>query len=417
MLNAIVKIAMKRSLLVLALLSMCFQAHAQQHATETVLYAFGGGADGSQPLAGGVLDSAGNFYGTAALGGNSKCVHGGCGVVYKVSPAGVETVLYAFSRPDLGDQPTSTLLRDSSGNLYGTTSIGGDPNCLSYGCGAVFKVSATGTETTIYRFQGGTDGGYPTYAGVIADTSGDLYGATGIGGDTSCYSGFGCGILYRLARNGVKTTVYSFVGGNDGALPSGNLIRDPDGNVYGVTNNGGGGTLCGVTGPGGCGTVFKISPTGAEKILYRFTGGTDGSFPLAGLVWDSAGNLYGTTQNGGDLSCDNGFGCGTVFKLDPAGTETVLYSFTGGADGSVPTTGLLCDTAGNLYGTTSTGGVGYGVVFELSQSGTETVLYTFSGGTDGAYPFGGLVRDKAGNLYGTTDFGGSGFGVVFKITL
>jgi uncharacterized repeat protein (TIGR03803 family) len=159
----------------------------------------------------------------------------------------------------------------------------------------------------------------------------------------------------------------------------------------------------------------SAAPT--ETVLHSFTG-SDGAFPLAGLIADSAGNLYGTTVSGGTGGCSQGAGCGVVFKVSPSGTETVLYSFTGGSDGAFPEAGLIADRAGNLYGTTNRGGgSGGGVVFKLSSSGTETVLYSFTGGSDGRNPQAGLIADSAGNLYGTTEGGGSGNGVVFKLSL
>ena len=195
--------------------------------------------------------------------------------------------------------------------------------------------------------------------------------------------------------------LYSFKGGTDGAAPVAGLLRDASGNLYGTTFFGG---------TSGKGTVFKLDTTGVESVLYSFTGGVDGSGPRAGLIQDAAGNFYGTTYSGGASNL------GTVFKLDTAGTETVLHSFTG-ADGAGPLAGLLLDTSGNLYGTTFSGGTsGKGTLFKLDATGVETVLYSFTGGIDGGGPHGGLLRDAAGNLYGTTPSGGlRGNGTVFKL--
>jgi uncharacterized repeat protein (TIGR03803 family) len=195
----------------------------------------------------------------------------------------------------------------------------------------------------------------------------------------------------------------------DGANPFARLIRGKLGKLYGTTYAGG---------ASGWGVVFELDPTGKETVLHSFTGGADGGHPDAGLVGDGAGNFYGTTPYGGDLSgCRNGSGCGVVFELDPTGTETVFYGFTGGANGAIPAAGLVWDAAGNLYGTTSRGGAaGSGVVFKLDPTGKETVLYRFTVGADGAIPTAGLVRDAAGNLYGTTGGGGaSNNGVVYKV--
>lgn len=224
------------------------------------------------------------------------------------------------------------------------------------------------------------------------------------------------------------TVLYNFSGGADGASPYAGLIRDEAGNLYSTTYGGG---------SAGAGVVFKLDPWGNETVLYSFTGGADGGNPDAGLIRDEAGNFYGTTLAGGNLSspsCLPARGCGVVFKLDPWGKETVLYSFSGGADGGFPMAGLIRDTWGNLYGTAAFGGNltsplcaffgGCGVVFKLDPSGKEAVLYTFSGGADGAGPYARLIRDESGNLYSTTVFGGNesspscvffGCGVVFTL--
>jgi uncharacterized repeat protein (TIGR03803 family) len=229
--------------------------------------------------------------------------------------------------------------------------------------------------------------------------------------------------------------------GPDGGFPTGGLIRDAAGNLYGTTQLGGN-TSSSCQFPGGCGVVFKLDPSGKETVLYTFTGGADGSLADAGLVRDSAGNLYGTTQFGGNTSAANCvfYGCGVVFKVDPSGNETVLYTFTGGADGLSPYAGLVRDSAGNLYGTTGYGGttssscvvngsLGCGVAFKVDPSGNETVLHAFTGGADGGFPLAGLVRAAVpGNgsdlgasteFFGQTGFGGpnggNGAGVVFKL--
>jgi uncharacterized repeat protein (TIGR03803 family) len=228
-----------------------------------------------------------------------------------------------------------------------------------------------------------------------------------------------------LEMNGKETVLYTFTGGTDGGGPQADLIRDKEGNLYGTTAYGGDPSCS----PYGCGTVFKVDTSGHETVLYSFTATNgDGANPKAGLIRDAAGNLYGTTTDGGTAGCTgNGFtGCGTVFKLDINNKESILYSFTGtGGDGGNPHAGLILDAAGNLYGTTSYGGFpGAGTVFMLDPSGKETVLYSFTGRLDGGGPY-GLVRDAAGNLYGTTIGGGNpkcggghgaGCGVVFKIT-
>jgi uncharacterized repeat protein (TIGR03803 family) len=364
------------------------------------------------------------------------------------------SVLHSFAGAPDGCKPQGDLLRDGAGNLYGTTA-----NCGS-GNGVVFKISAAGKETILYRFTGKTDGGLPeaglirdkagnlygtAYAGgasgdgvvfelskgketvlhsfsgsdgahptasLVRDAAGNLYGTTFYGGTASC----GCGTVFKIDTTGAETVLYSFTGGTDGKFPAGRLLPDSVGNLYGTASEGGA-VNCGRFGMYGCGVVFKVDSSAHETVLYSFTGGADGGQPLAGLIRDSAGNFYGTTFSAGNLSrpCALNNGCGVVFKLSKADQETVLYTFTNGTDGANPTADLARDSAGNLYGTTKLGGAGYGVVFEI-QGGSESALYTFQGSNDGAGPLAGLIRDSSGNLYGTTSFGGSATeGVVFKL--
>jgi uncharacterized repeat protein (TIGR03803 family) len=379
---------------------------------ETVLYSFKGGSDGNEPFAGLIADSSGNLYGTTAFGGASNS-----GVVFKLSPSGTETALYSFTNGSDGGSPFAGLIADSSGNLYGTTTSGGASNR-----GVVFKLSPGGAETVLHSFcslPGCSDGNDP-FAGLIADSSGNLYGTT-LGGGAS-----NAGVVFKLSPGGTETVLYSFTGGSDGAFPQAGLIADSSGNLYGTTSAGGASGGCGEP---GCGTVFKLSPSGTETVLYAFKGfPSDGQGP-AGLIADSNGNLYGTTQVGGTRVVFCPSGCGTVFKLSPGGTETVLYAFSSFGDGAHPYAGLIADSSGNLYGTTYDGSApcseaaGCGVVFKLSPDGTETVLYSFTGGSDGGSPFAGLIADSSGNLYGTTAVGGAsgcnvglGCGVVFKLT-
>jgi uncharacterized repeat protein (TIGR03803 family) len=321
-----------------------------------VLYSFTGGADGGQPFAGVIRDSAGNLSGTTSGGGT------GYGVVYKLDVAsGQETVLYSFTGGADGASPETGVIRDSAGNLYGTTNGGG----TDYG--VVYKLDvASGQETVLYSFTGGTDGSNP-YAGVIRDSDGNLYGTTSGGGSGEGSAGYG--VVFKVNSAGQETVLYSFTGGADGGDPIAGLILDSAGNLYGTTSEGGNIVTCPVSifSPGGCGVVYKVDTAGQETVLYSFTGGTDGGFPDAGVIRDSAGNLYGTTYGGGDLSGCFGGGCGVVFEVDPAGQETVLYTFTGGTDGGHPYAGVILDLAGNLYGTASSGGADSGgVVFKLA---------------------------------------------------
>jgi uncharacterized repeat protein (TIGR03803 family) len=379
--------------LAIVLTSAVLVTQSAQAQTHNVLHSFTGVADGATPYAGLVRDASGNLYGTTTAGGASNR-----GTVFKLYTTGKETLLHSFTGGADGATPYAPLVLDPSGNLYGTATAGGASNS-----GTVFKVDTTGAETVLYTFTGGADGKTPD-APLVLDPSGNLYGTTSAGGATNS------GIVFKLDTTGAETVLYTFSGGADGKTPTGGLVRDAAGNLYGTTNDGGRPRAC-FLGYVGCGVVFKLDTTGTETVLYTFTGGTDGGNPYyAGLVRDASGNLYGTTSAGG--ASDSG----TVFKLDTTGTETVLYSFGNG--GVEPFAGLVRDAAGNLYGTTTNGGSGFGTVFKLDTSGTETLLHTFAGGADGATSYAGLVLDAAGNLYGTTTAGGdSSFGTVFEIAL
>jgi uncharacterized repeat protein (TIGR03803 family) len=315
------------------------------------------------------------------------------------APAQTYTMLHRFTGTD-GVTPLAGLIGDQAGSFFGTTYAGG-----AFNQGTVFKLNQTGL-TVLYSFQQSADGARPA-AGVIRDAAGNLYGTAKFGGSD------GNGVVFMVDTAGTETVLHNFTGKRgDGQFPVAGVVQDSAGDLYGITQEGG---IAGV------GIVFELSKTG-ETVLHGFTGGTegpagDGAVANAGLIRDAAGNLYGTTQWGGAS------GCGVVFKVDAAGTETVLYSFTGGADGRSPEAGLIQDSASNLYGTAEDGGAGSsGVVFKLDTAGTETVLHTFTGGSDGAYPYAGLFRDSAENLYGTASIGGvpstaspTGCGVVFKI--
>jgi uncharacterized repeat protein (TIGR03803 family) len=404
---------------------------------ETIVYTFTGAADGGQPMGNVTRDSAGNLYGTTLCG--APCA---TGLVYKIDTAGHETVLYSFSNGSDGGNPDAGVIRDAAGNLYGTTEFGGSQNL-----GTVFKLDSTGRETVLYSFAGTGDGILP-FGGVTGDAAGNLYG-TASGGGAS-----GNGAVYRLDASGHETILYSFTSGFNG-YPTSGAVLDPAGNLYGTTlddggtayridasghgtvlhtfagagdgfNNYGGvaldsaGNLYGTTyyggnilGEPGQGIVYKLDSTGNETILYVFTGRNgDGENPYAGVVLDAAGNLYGTTYQGG------GGGAGTVYKLDTSGRETVLYTFSySGTTGAYPYAGVILDAAGNLYGATTQGGSGNcGVVYMVDVTGHETVLHSFAGGTDGCSPYAGVIRDPAGNLYGTTRYGGGADkGVIFML--
>jgi uncharacterized repeat protein (TIGR03803 family) len=370
-----------------------------QGQTLTVLYSFNGGADGWFPDSGVISDPAGNLYGTTLYGGDLTCDSGlGCGTVFKLDATGRETVLHGFTGGADGAYPGAGLIRDQAGNLYGTALEGGDRTCNTHGigCGTVFKLDASGRETVLHAFTRWPDGAFPQSV-LVRDARGNLYGTTLNGGSLTC----DCGTVFGLNRSGQEIVLHSFTAGADGSSPQAGVIRDAAGNFFGTTFVGGAPWL---------GTVYKVDHNGKETVLHTFTG-ADGANSYADLIANGE-DLYGTTSGGG------AFGGGTVFKLDKTGTETVVYSFTGGVDGASPRMGLIHDAAGNLYGTTAYGGAyNFGTVFKLDSSGTETVLYNFTGGADGGTPHADLMRDAAGNLYGTTQIGGNlNAGTVFKIT-
>jgi len=320
-------------------------------------------------------------------------------------------VVYTFTGTQDGGSPFGGLVRDHKGNLYGTTTYGG-----AFGnAGTVFRLTQSGKETVLYNFcssKNCKDGAFPA-ASLVRDSTGTLYGTAFNGGLPRCPAYSGCGTVFKMDKAGKVTVLHRFCSAKnctDGSLPSGSLIRDAEGNLYGTGS--GGGIVGGSCGQIGCGVVFKLDKTGKETVLHRFTGSpNDGQYPLAGLVRDRAGNLYGTTIYGGPS------GSGTVFKVNKLGRERVLYSFSGGADGQYPVARLVRDAVGNLYGTTRSGGdVESGAIFELDSTGEERVLYSFTGGTDGWQPLAGLVRDSSGNLYGTTaGTDNSNQGTVFKL--
>jgi uncharacterized repeat protein (TIGR03803 family) len=364
--------------------------------TYKVLYSFTGGTDGALPFGGVTLDSAGNIYGTTEGDGAGATQ----GSVFKLSPKGKFTLLHNFGAGGAGGaRPYAGLVRDSAGNLYGTTLAGG-----SVGPGTVFKLDKKNNFSVLYSFSGKTDGGQPT-APVILDPAGNLYGTTLVGGSSKCDGGLGCGVVFKLDTENNETVLYTFAASKYGRTPWAGLLRDAAGNLYGTTTGGGHANF---------GTVFKVSPAGGETVLSNFKTLADGDDPWSTLIQDAAGNFYGTTTTGGKYNCGDQL-CGVVFKVDTNGNETVLYSFNG-FDGGTPLAGLIMDAAGNLYGTTS------GNVFKLDPSGNLTVLHTFTFGADGGLPYAGLTMDSAGNLYGTAshggnlnDCGGEGCGVVFKI--
>ncbi len=411
---------LRTNLLITLVLATCTLLAAQANSgapqvTFTILHNFTGGADGGFPeYAALIPDSAGNLYGTTIIGGTNAgaCApQGGCGTIYKIDPAGNLSVFYTFSGATDGPRsPYGTLTRDTDGTFYGTTLGGGTSGngCNGYGCGTVFAVNASGQEHTIYNFTGLSDGATPT-APLAVGIDGRGYSTTHNGGIQQA------GVVFAIDKQGNESVVHSFNPNvNDGFNTWSGLIRDPSGNFYGMTLAGGG-FNANCLGLFGCGTIYEIMVGGTEKILYRFTGESDGQFPYGGLIRDADGTLYGASQGGTAQF-------GTIFKLDPQDNFIVLHTFTGGAGGGNPLATLVRDSNGTFYGTTSEGGgnscpggYGCGTVFALTSSGQFTVLHSFSG-YDGWNPSAPLTILN-GALYGTAANGGAGNeGVVFKIS-
>jgi uncharacterized repeat protein (TIGR03803 family) len=388
-----------------------------------IIHTFVAVQKGARPAAALTSDSSGTLYGTTYTGGNAD----GNGTVFMLSPPSggskkwVQTVLHRFSTNVAdGIFPDSSVILDASGNLYGTTSEGGTNDA-----GVVFELvrPANGSdkwkEIVLHRFTGGKDGGTP-HGTLVFGADGDLYGTAGFGGTA------GAGLVFRLSprKHGQWKETILFDFGNDatGGYPYSRPIFDATGNLYGTTLNGGN---------AGNGVVFELSPPAGgkgqwtETVLHSFDDANDGAEPRMGVIMDSAGNLYGTTESGGNV------GYGAIFEVSPPAkqgqgwTESVIYNFGFSPDGGSPgLSGLVMDGSGDLFGTTETGGtLHHGVVFELAPSGqqggawTESVLHTFADAPDGAQPEAGLTFGTGGLLYGTTFYGGttSESGTVFKV--
>jgi uncharacterized repeat protein (TIGR03803 family) len=362
----------------LLLTSMAATLSAQAQ-TFTVVHTFNGAPDGAVPSRV-VKDAAGNLYGTTQQGGitagvctNIVAGMNGCGTVFKLDPTGTETVLYQFTGGTDGQSPTAGLVRDAAGNLYGSSSAG------------VFKLDATGKFTVLHSPG--------AYAGLVMDAGGNLYGSSSEG-------------IFKIDAAGKFTVLDS------SAYSNVTLALDAAGNLYGTNQYGG--NINSDCLNGSCGIVFKLDTAGTYTVLHSFnTGGDDGYNPIAGVVLDAAGDLYGTTQYGGTPNCtgkpNNRVGCGIVFKLSPSGHESI-FPISGGHH---PITGVVLDSSGNLYGTTEWTGAyegTSGLLFKMNSLGQETDLFTFTGGgLDRTWPTGDLVLDAAGNLYGNTD------SLVFKL--
>jgi uncharacterized repeat protein (TIGR03803 family) len=412
----------------------------------SLLYSFAAMGDGSTPYSNLIFDPAGNLYGTTLNDGLN-----GAGVVFKLSPSGEETVLHAFVGPTgggvVGALPKSGVARDAAGNLYGTDSS------------AIYEIEANGNFKNLAVFGCKNVGEVSGWSGVTLDSKGNLYGTTTQQAVVFCGPTYGG--VFKLTPSGTLTQLYAFPGASapdfDAPVSPSNpgVAVDSSGNVYGATPYGGvsgmvyeigasgaavihnftaaasgtssnppkfssqggfyGSTMYG--GAANAGTVYEISAAGNEKVLYSFTGGEDGSHPNGSVDRDASGNIYGATSDGGAS------GQGVVYKVSTSGQFTLLHTFSGGADGGYPDGGVTMDGDGNLYGTAFSGGTGSltgvleGVIFKIDPSGDETVLYNFTGLSDGGSPESAPTLDRLGNLYGTTVAGGNdGVGVVYKLT-
>lgn len=347
-----------------------------------ILYAFKGGADGLTPSSSVVFDRDGNLYGTTLSGGGIGCGNFGCGTVYKLTPGGHESLIYSFKGgPADGVNPTN-IIRDHDGNLYGTTYNGGLTGCPGGDCGTVFKIAPEGTESVLHFFAGGRDGANPA-AGLLRDKKGNLYGTTKYGGNR-----LSDGTIFKIAPDGTETLLHVFhcTGScSRGAVPASNLIADNAGNLYGTTPE----------------NVFQLATDGRLKVLHKFCAPNclNGWDSEAGVVMDPAGNLYGTTYGGGDGNdCPATSGCGTVFEVTAGGRAKMLHEFEPSVDGVNPTTGVIIDKAGNFYGTIGQSKAPAckgkpGVVYRLAPDGSEKIYCIPS-------EIGGGVTERNGVLYG-----------------
>ena len=373
-----------------------------------VLYSFQNAPDGAVPLAGVTFDSQGNLFGTTQRGGLLECPLSGCGTVFELSPNGgnwTEQLLTQFEFTGFyGGTPVAPVVLDRLGNVYGT--YGCTFDCFSsHAGGGVFEVTRTSNGWTPLNLAGYWGNGFNTCGNGgcgLGFNASRLYASTG----EYDYNGNNSAMLYlgRQSATSVYTTVlHLFTGTPDGSLPALWFTFDANGSIYGTTQTGGAENL---------GTVFMLQNVGGslwlETQLYSFRGGSDGAAPAAGVIFDSSGNLYGTTISGGSATA------GTVFKLthnaNGSWTESLLYTFQGGASAGYPTGPLVFDAAGNLWGTAEGGAFSHGAIFELTPNGnewSESVPYSFTGGADGDGPSGQLVLDAGGNLYGTTQHGGA----------
>ncbi len=352
----------------------------------SILDSLGATGDGAKPYGALIQATDGNLYGMTSYGGAN-----GAGAVIKVTPAGSESVLYSFAATGDGANPQGSLIQASDGNFYGLT-----PNGGANGTGAVIKVTPAGSESILYSFAATNDGANP-YGSLVQASDGNLYGMTANGGAN------GAGVVFRVTLAGTESVIHAFGAAGDGAAPYGSLIQASDGNLYGTTVGGG---------ANGTGAVIEITlPADTESVLYSFAAAGDGASPYGALLQASDGNFYGLTQLGGANNA------GIAFKLTPAGVETLLHTFGGSGDGLHPFGSLIQASDGNLYGLTQLGGAhNFGILFRLNLAGTESILHSFGASGDGSEPYGSLLQASNGGLYGTTVLGGTNsLGTIFEL--
>ena len=393
-------------------------------------------SDGGQPNGPLVLASDGNFYGTTRAGGTNRCrnVDNFCGVVFRVTPTGDESVIYDFGASSTdGFTPSGPLVQGRDGALYGVTSNGG-----TFSGGTIFRVTLGGGYSVLHSFGGSPTAGIVPLGGLVEASNGSFYGTTASGGANQCgnipQAGNNCGTVFRITPAGAVTYLHSFgASRSDGVTPNGSLLLARDGDLYGTTVNGGANSCSGTGETNNCGTVFKVTPSGVQTVIYSF-GNTalDGIAPQGALIQGADGALYGTTVSGGGGRCGGNFGCGTVFRMTTAGSISILHAFSLDArtDGYGPSPYLLLARDGNFYGTTGSGGTVAGggdlngTVFRVTPSGTKTTLFSFGPLNENpSNPVGGVIEGTDGSLYGTLAYNGrfgsvgafGGSGAVFRL--
>jgi uncharacterized repeat protein (TIGR03803 family) len=399
------------------------QAQTEQAGVYTLLHTFTNSPDGAIPGAV-IQDADGNLYGTTRGGGPPCLGPFTCGTIFKVDANGKETVLYTFQGGNDGAYPIAALTRDADGNLYGNTEGNGALGAAS----TVFKLNPKGEETVIYDFE--NSAACCQDSPLTLDAAGNIYGTSPYAGESGCgYDGLGCGTVFKLTQAGKLEALHVFQG-TDGSQPEGGVVRDAEGNIYGTALLGGN-PKCysheGHTGePEGCGTVFKLDHNGTFTVLHTFQGHADGSAPLS-LIEDPEGNVYGIAANGGNLKCNQGAGCGTIFKVDTKGKFSVVFTFPPETVQPDFAGRLLRDSKGNLYGVNQIGGAHFsGFIFKVDTKGKFTILFSFPSTVeeqDGSNPQ-GVTMDSAGNFYGSmlirgsqdNNCGAQGCGTVFKVT-